>query len=136
VARAVRGVSLVAEYEVLLAKVLAVGADEHLVGETAGVVVVMVAGKELVTGVVAPHLSIPDHGRPRVRSISIKLAVGHDWGAHPTPGDEVVARPVRPAVAGIRPEAMMLVEEVVGPAELAKTVGVRHVTRGDLQVIV
>ena len=134
VARAVRGVALVAEHEALLAKALSVGADERLVGETAGVVVVMVAGKELVAGVVAPHLAVADHGRPGVRAVLVELAVGHDRGAHPAPGDEVVAHPVRPAVAGVRPEATVLMEEVIGPVELAEPVGIGHVTRGDLQV--
>ena len=134
VARAVRGVALVAEHEALLAKVLAVGADQRLVGEAAGVVVVMVSGKELVAGVVAPHLAFADHGRPGVRAVLVELAVGHDRGAHPAPGDEIVARPVRPPVAGIRPEATVLMEEVIGPVELAEPVGIGHVTRGDLQV--
>ena len=134
VAAAVGGVAVIPQHQALGPKTLPIADDDDLVGKATCPIVVVVALKQLVAGVIAPHHAVGRYGRAGVGAILVQVAAGHDGGAQPLPGAEVARGPVPPAMCRVGPEPAVLVEEVVGAVQLAEAVGIGDVTRLGLEV--
>ena len=135
VAGAVGGIAVVAQDQLAVRERAAVlGDNEGLVGETALVVIVVLAGLQDVAGVVAPHRAVTHDGRARVRAVGVELHLGDDGAAVELPGREVAARPVAPPMARPGPAGSVLMEDVVLTVELAEAVRVGEPADSRLQM--